>query len=154
VDLRSLYDRATFSGDESAIEQSLGVVSSLEADLSMARGRLAHARFLTGSEPAEADRGELAQFERAAELYDRVPDERGLAEALLWIGIAHQVVGGKPRGGIRAAPPLLRARRTMQERPFGRRGGNRSSDSGDQLTGHAGNRAYTTLSTKRPRSKV
>jgi hypothetical protein len=94
ADLRSLYDSATFGGDESAIARSEGVLSSLEADLSMARGRLAHARFLAGSERAEADRGELAQFERAAELYGSVADEPGLAEALLWIGIAHQVVSG------------------------------------------------------------
>ncbi|MFZ1996366.1 MAG: hypothetical protein WAU75_19800 [Solirubrobacteraceae bacterium] len=94
ADLRSLYDKATFSGDESAIARSEGVLSSLEADLSMARGRLAHARFLAGSERVEADRSELAQFERAADLYGSVADERGLAEALLWIGIAHQVVGG------------------------------------------------------------
>jgi tetratricopeptide (TPR) repeat protein len=106
ADLRSLYDRATFSGDGGAIAHSEEVLSSLEADLSMARGRLAHAQFLAGSERAEADRDELAQFERAAELYGSVADERGLADALLWIGIAHQVVGGNPEA---ASEPLHRS---------------------------------------------
>lgn len=106
ADLSSLYDRATFGGDQSAIAASEGVLNSLEADLSMARGRLAHARLLTGSERAEADRGELAQFERAAELYGSVADERGLAEALLWIGIAHQVVSGDLEA---ASEPLHRS---------------------------------------------
>ena len=105
ADLRSLYDGATFGGDESAIARSEEVLSSLEADLSMARGRLAHARFLAGSERAEADRGELAQFQRGAELYGSVADERGLAEALLWIGIAHQVVSGNLEA---ASEPLHR----------------------------------------------
>ena len=65
-----------------------------------------HARLLAGSERAEADRGELAQFERAAELYGSVADERGLAEALLWIGIAHQVVSGNLEA---ASEPLHRS---------------------------------------------
>ncbi|MGP3954361.1 tetratricopeptide repeat protein [Nonomuraea sp. 3N208] len=75
-------------------------LNAVEADLSLARGRVAHARFLGGQgEDAE----ELVLFERAAELYQAVGDVRGEGEARFWVAIFHQVV----RGDHGAAVPVL-----------------------------------------------
>src|SRR6266705_1227439 len=72
----ALYEQAAFGGD---------------ADLSLARGRVLHARFLS---ERQDDPGELALFERAAELYQRLGDVRGESEAAFWVGCFHQVVRG------------------------------------------------------------
>ncbi|MFI7638902.1 hypothetical protein [Nonomuraea sp. NPDC049400] len=84
-----LYERAVFGGDVGGLEVADRELNGLEADLALARGRVAHARFLDGQgEDAE----EMALFERAAELYRLVGDVRGEGEALFWVGVFHQVV--------------------------------------------------------------
>ncbi|MEU7941961.1 hypothetical protein [Microbispora bryophytorum] len=113
----ALYEKAVFGGDASAlteadreldgVEADLATVGTgqdvgvVEAGLALARGRVAHARFL---EHHEEDPRELDLFERAAELYRRLGDERGEGEALFWIGCFHQVV----RHDDEAAGPALR----------------------------------------------
>jgi hypothetical protein len=55
-----------------------------------------HTRFLLRRDQdatgAEKDPGELALFERAAQLYRALGDVCGEAEALFWVGCFHQVV--------------------------------------------------------------
>lgn len=88
---RDLYERAVFGGDAGGLDDADRELNGVEADLALARGRIAHARFLDGQ---GEDAGELGLFERAAELYRLVGDVRGEGEALLWVGIFHQVVRG------------------------------------------------------------
>ena len=66
----------------------------------LARGRIAHARFLEGR---DEDPDELPLFERAARLYGALGDARGEAEASFWVGCFHQVV----RNDEGAAVPAL-----------------------------------------------
>jgi tetratricopeptide (TPR) repeat protein len=93
---RQLYERATFGGDASALETANRELDGVEADLALARGRIAHAAFLgqRNVDPARLadDAHELALFERAAELYQVLGDARGEGESLFWIGCFHQVV--------------------------------------------------------------
>jgi hypothetical protein len=104
LDLARLrYEQAVFGGDVSvlaAADQDLDVV---EAELTLARGRIMHARFLADrvENPAE-----LVLFERAALLYGAVGDVRGEAESRFWIGCYHQVVDSDDKA---AAPELARA---------------------------------------------
>jgi tetratricopeptide (TPR) repeat protein len=102
------YQRAVFQGDPGGLAAASRELDAVEADLSMARGRVFHGRFLTGTGPAGASGTveELAFFERAADLYRSLGDARGEGEALLWIGIYHQVVG---RDQEAAVPVLERA---------------------------------------------
>ncbi|MEV4011528.1 hypothetical protein AB0J35_13580 [Nonomuraea angiospora] len=87
---RELYERAVFGGDVAVLETADRGLDGVEADLALARGQVLHARFLDGQGgPGEE---ELGLFERAAELYRTVGDVRGEGEALLWVGIFHQVV--------------------------------------------------------------
>jgi tetratricopeptide (TPR) repeat protein len=65
--------------------------TAIEADLSLARGRVLHARFLS---ERQEDPREVALFERAAELFQRLGDVRGEGEAAFWVGCFHQVVRG------------------------------------------------------------
>ncbi|MEH0845281.1 tetratricopeptide repeat protein [Micromonospora sp. CPCC 205711] len=98
------YERAVFGGDPGGLAGAERDLDGVEADLAMARGRLRHASFLgDGVE----DPRELALFERAAELYRRLGDERGEAEALFWIGCVHQLIRKDERA---AAPAFARAR--------------------------------------------
>lgn len=113
----ALYERAVFGGDASALAEADRELDAVEADLAtagtgrdlgvveaalaLARGRVVHARFL---EHHEEDSRELELFERAADLYRRLGDERGEGEALFWIGCFHQVV----RHDDEAAGPALR----------------------------------------------
>ncbi|MCX4747515.1 tetratricopeptide repeat protein [Kitasatospora sp. NBC_01287] len=83
------YEQAVFGGDHDAIAPAELGLDAVEADLALARGRLVHARFLADR---AADPAELELFERAAELYGRLGDERGEGEALFWVGTYHQVV--------------------------------------------------------------
>jgi tetratricopeptide (TPR) repeat protein len=101
---RALYEQAVFNGDESALAAADRVLDGAEAALSLARGRVMHARFLA-REPA--DPAELALFERAAELFRQVGDQRGEAESLFWIGTYHQVAGNDSAAAV---PYLDRAR--------------------------------------------
>ncbi|MFF4616399.1 hypothetical protein [Nonomuraea jabiensis] len=87
---RELYDRAVLGGDVAGLEAAERGLDGVEADLALARGRVLHARFLDG-QGGQGDE-ELGLFERAAELYRRVGDVRGEGEALLWVGVFHQVV--------------------------------------------------------------
>jgi len=93
---RLLYERAVFGGDASAVTAADRELDAVEADLALARGRIVHARFLdhrTGEPQAQGDVvDELALFERAADRYRTLGDQRGEAEALFWIGTFHQVV--------------------------------------------------------------
>lgn len=86
-----LFEAAMFGGDRSALDRSDDVLDAVEAPLSMARGRVLHVRFLNDR---EENSQELVMFERAAELYRRLGDVSGEADALFWIGCWHQVVKG------------------------------------------------------------
>ncbi|MFJ9537465.1 tetratricopeptide repeat protein [Streptomyces sp. NPDC101225] len=86
-----LFEAAMFRGDTSALNRSDEELDAVEAPLSMARGKLLHVRFLNDR---EENGRELELFERAAELYRRLGDGAGEAEALFWIGCWHQVVRG------------------------------------------------------------
>jgi tetratricopeptide (TPR) repeat protein len=87
----------------------------VEADLALARGRVIHGRFLeqrnAGPGQGLEDPGELALFERAAQLYRVLGDLGGEAESLFWIGCFHQVVR---RDDATAAPALQRSRELAQ----------------------------------------
>jgi tetratricopeptide (TPR) repeat protein len=103
---RLLYERSVFHGDVAALAAADLELDAVEADLALARGRVLHGRLLArrdAGEPAGEDPGELALFERAAELYRARGDVPGEAEALCWIGIVHQVV----RRDNDTAVPLL-----------------------------------------------
>ena len=88
-----LSERSVFNGEHDGLTLADEKLDGVEADLALARGRVIHARFLA-TPPAERaeDLQELALFERAAELYRAVGDRRGEGEAVLWIGLFHQVV--------------------------------------------------------------
>lgn len=92
-----LYERAVFTGDAGLLAEADRGLDAAEADLAVARGRLMHTRFVLRRDEdpaaAEADRGELPLFERAALLYRALGDVRGQAEALFWVGCFHQVAG-------------------------------------------------------------
>ncbi len=98
-----LYERAVFGGDPAALAAADHELNAVEADLCLARGRIAHARFLDGG---TEDPDELALFERAAELYEKLGDVRGHGESLFWVGIFHQVVR---HDGATALPSLERS---------------------------------------------
>ncbi|OKJ15925.1 tetratricopeptide repeat protein [Kitasatospora sp. CB01950] len=104
-----VYQRAVFGGDAGELGAAETGLDGLEADLALARGKLVHARFL--DEQVE-NAHELELFERAAELYRRLGDERGEGEALFWIGTFHQVV----RDDNEAALPVLRRARELAAR--------------------------------------
>jgi tetratricopeptide (TPR) repeat protein len=101
------YQRAIFSGDAGPMQEAGTGLDGVEADLCLARGKLAHGRFLLrhGEDPGSArdDAGELALFERAARLYRSLGDVRGEGEALFWAGCFRQVVARDNE----AAVPLL-----------------------------------------------
>lgn len=101
---RISYERAVFDGDSGGLPIADRELDAVEADLALARGRLLHARFLDGRKAEEPN--ELALFERAVQLYHRVADARGEAEALFWVGCFHQVVRGD---SDTAAEPLHRS---------------------------------------------
>jgi tetratricopeptide (TPR) repeat protein len=86
---KQLYESAVFGGDVDALAAADRELDEVEADLALARGRIVHTRFLV---ERQQDPQELALFERAVELYGRLGDQRGEAEALFWVGIFHQVV--------------------------------------------------------------
>lgn len=106
---RLLYEQAIFRGDGSGLAIANRELDGVEADLALARGRVIHGRFL---EDRSEDPRELVCFERAAQLYRALSDLRGEGEALLWIGIFHQVVR---RDDEAAAPAFNRARKLAAE---------------------------------------
>jgi tetratricopeptide (TPR) repeat protein len=96
---RELYEQAIFNGTEGVLAQADAELDSVEADLALARGRILHGRFLAcGNE----DPAELPLFQRSAELYRKVGDRRGEAEALFWIGCFYQVVWKDLDGAVEA----------------------------------------------------
>ncbi|WP_327001025.1 tetratricopeptide repeat protein [Dactylosporangium sp. NBC_01737] len=102
---RTIYERAVYSGDVSALADAERDLDAVEADTALARGRLLHARFQTASSPQE-DPAQLPLFERAAEAYRALGDTRGEAEALFWIGCLHQFIR---RDNETAVPVLERS---------------------------------------------
>jgi tetratricopeptide (TPR) repeat protein len=106
---RRHYERATFGGDVAALAAADRDLDAVEADLALARGRVAHARYLVHR---TEDPDELALFERAVRLYRRLGDERGEAEALFWVGIVHQVI----RDDDEAALPAFTRSAELAER--------------------------------------
>jgi tetratricopeptide (TPR) repeat protein len=100
---KQLYESAVFGGDVDALAAADRELDEVGADLALARGRIAHAHFL---HERHEDPQELALFERAAELYARLGDRRGEAEALFWVGTFHQVVHGD---NTAALPALKRS---------------------------------------------
>ncbi|NUW45859.1 tetratricopeptide repeat protein [Nonomuraea rhodomycinica] len=113
---RTLYEQAVFSGDASVLTKAERDLDAVEADITLARGRILHARFLSeraglGSSPVE-DPAELPLFERAIELYRTLGDVRGEAEALFWIGCLHQVIR---RDNETAVPELEQSCRLAEQ---------------------------------------
>lgn len=104
ADAYSLYEASVFYGDDDAVAQAVPLLDSVEADLCLSRGRLLHAEYL--KDRVQEDPAELSMFERALELYRKVGDERGQAEALFWIGTYHQVLH---QDGKTSLPYLLQA---------------------------------------------
>ncbi|MEW2619169.1 tetratricopeptide repeat protein [Streptomyces sp. NPDC048106] len=92
-----LFEAAMFRGDAAALERSDDVLDAVEAPLALARGKVLHVRFL---DDREVRNEELALFERAAELYRRLGDRAGEADALFWIGCWYQVVEGDGTAGV------------------------------------------------------
>jgi tetratricopeptide (TPR) repeat protein len=100
---RLLYERAVFVGDADVLSAAERELDAVEADLALARGRILHARFLDNQ---NEDAQELALFERATQLYQRLRDVRGEGESSFWVGCFHQVVR---RDNETAIPALERA---------------------------------------------
>jgi tetratricopeptide (TPR) repeat protein len=104
------YHQAVYNGDVGALAEAERDLDAVEADTALARGRILHARFLSGRAddgPAPVEHpAELPLFTRAAELYRALGDVRGEAEALFWIGCLHQVIR---RDNDRAVPYLERS---------------------------------------------
>jgi tetratricopeptide (TPR) repeat protein len=106
----ALYERSVFEDDASGLGEADRLLDGVEAELSVARGKILHGRFLdqrraaeAGAPAAVADPRELELFEHALELYRRLGDQLGEAEALFQAGCYHQVV----LGDSEAAVPLL-----------------------------------------------
>ena len=112
---KELYERAIFNGEYDGLPQADRELDAVEAALLIGRGRIMHGRYLeTQAEVPE----ELPAFERAADLYRALGDERGEAEAQFWIGCFHQVV----RDDNTSALPALTAASELARK------------TGDQLT--------------------
>jgi tetratricopeptide (TPR) repeat protein len=115
---RTFYERAVYVGDPDAVDAAEKELDGVEADLLLSRGRLVHTRFLEQREAKEAipegDPTELEMFERARLLYHSLGDSRGEAEALLWIGLFHQVVAGYLEPSLELAT-LFDDKATMSE---------------------------------------
>jgi tetratricopeptide (TPR) repeat protein len=105
---RLLYERMAFSGDGSGLATAARELDGVEADLSLARGRVLHGQFM---QDGRDDPQELTLFGHAADLYQALGDTRGEGESLLWIGIFHQVV----RQDNSAAVPMLERSRQLLE---------------------------------------
>lgn len=92
---RQLYESFVFGGDVSVLAAADRELDAVEADLSPARGRIIHGRFLEQrnegqGQPAE-DPQELALFERALQLYQALGDVPGEAESLTGVLMPEKV---------------------------------------------------------------
>ena len=96
---RELYEQAIFNGTEGVLAKADAELDAVEADLALARGRVLHGRFLACD---KEDPAELPLFQRSAELYRKLGDQRGEAEALFWIGCFYQVVWKDADGAAEA----------------------------------------------------
>jgi tetratricopeptide (TPR) repeat protein len=103
------YEDAVFGGDADALPRADQVLDAVEADLLLARGKVAHARFLADH---KENPDELRLFERSVSLYRALGDGRGEGEALFWIGCYHQVV----RDDTDSAVPNLERSRELARR--------------------------------------
>jgi tetratricopeptide (TPR) repeat protein len=99
VRARELYEQAIFNGTDGVLAKADAELDAVEADLALARGRVLHGRFLAGD---KEDPAELPLFQRSADLYHSLGDERGEAEALFWIGCFYQVVWKDADGAAEA----------------------------------------------------
>ena len=97
------YERAVFTGNPAGLAAAEQDLVTLDADVSLARAKLAHARFQTSAEII-AEEPEL--LDRAVRLYRQAGDVRGEAEAVCWTGIYHQFVR---ENDAEAVPFLQRA---------------------------------------------
>ncbi len=104
---RVLYERALLGGDTPALLEADQLLDEVEADLCLARGRIAHGRFLAQRDAdaslAREEPAELPCFERSLELAVALGDLRREAQSLFWVGCLHQVV----RRDDAVAVPLL-----------------------------------------------
>ncbi|MEV4538534.1 tetratricopeptide repeat protein [Asanoa sp. NPDC049518] len=121
IEARELYHAAVFGGADDGLDVADRALDGLEADTTLARGRIRHARHLAaraaGEQPGE-DPTEIALFERALELYESLGDTRGAAEAQFLVGCYHQVV----RGDMDTTEPMFARARDL------------AAEAGDDLT--------------------
>ncbi|MFJ9947285.1 tetratricopeptide repeat protein [Kitasatospora sp. NPDC091207] len=101
---RRLCHQAVFGGETDVLPVADRELDAVEADLTLIRGRILHARFL---EQRISDERELELFQHASHLYRSLGDGRGEAEAQFWIGIYHQVVQADDDAAL---PALQRSR--------------------------------------------
>jgi tetratricopeptide (TPR) repeat protein len=87
-----LNEQALFTGSAGARAAAVAELDRAEALLALGRGRVLHARFL--AERGAEDPAELASFERALAIAERLGDAGLRAQAELWVGLVHQVVRG------------------------------------------------------------
>jgi tetratricopeptide (TPR) repeat protein len=102
-----LNEQALFTGSPEARRRAAEELDRAEALLALGRGRILHARFL--AERGDEDPRELEEFEHALELARRLGDRGVEAQALFWVGLAHQVV----RGDQAAALPAFECSYTL-----------------------------------------
>ena len=114
--LDGFYDDAVFGGRPEAVETGLVAARHAQAVVDLARGKLLHARYLAADKRSGDVPEELGAFESAAEGFAAVGDERGRGEAVLWLGLYHQVV----RSDSVAALPFLESARDVAQRRAGR----------------------------------
>jgi tetratricopeptide (TPR) repeat protein len=93
-----LNEQALFTGSADARAEAGRELDRAEALLALGRGRVLHARFLV--DRAAEDPEELAHFERALAIAERLGDRALEAQALFWVGLVHQVVRGDDVVGV------------------------------------------------------
>ncbi len=92
-----LNEQALFAGDAHARAAAERELDRAEASLLLERGRVLHARFLA---EREEDPRELELFEAGLALARATDDDHLVAEALLWVGLVHQVVRGDQEASL------------------------------------------------------
>jgi tetratricopeptide (TPR) repeat protein len=87
-----LNEQALFTGSADARTAAVRELDRAEALLALGRGRVLHARFLV--DRAAEDPEELAHFQRALVIAERIEDRGVEAQARFWVGLVHQVIRG------------------------------------------------------------